>query len=211
VELELIFATAFALEIVFCAVPGAVTAEALRRGIDSGYHPALRVQLGSLIGDLVWAVIALVGLAVIFESVPVRMGLGLIGCLFMTYLAIKALAGARKGGMPEGVIDEGRSDFMTGVVLSTGNPFQLAFWLGIGATTIASIAPEPSMVHYVAFMLGFTIAGFLWCFFFAYVVSVGRRYVNERTFQAIQLICGLFLGYLAISMLMNTLRSVGFV
>jgi arginine exporter protein ArgO len=67
------------------------------------------------------------------------------------------------------------------------------------------------MVHYVAFMLGFTIAGFLWCFFFAYVVSVGRRYVNERTFQAIQLICGLFLGYLAISMLMNTLRSVGFV
>jgi threonine/homoserine/homoserine lactone efflux protein len=211
VELELIFATAFALEIVFCAVPGAVTAEALRRGIDSGYHSALRVQLGSLIGDLVWAVIALVGLAVIFESVPVRMGLGLIGCLFMMYLAIKALAGARKGGMPEGVTDEGRSDFMTGVVLSTGNPFQLAFWLGIGATTIASIAPEPSMVHYVAFMLGFTIAGFLWCFFFAYVVSVGRRYVNERTFQAIQLICGLFLGYLAISMLMNTLRSVGFV
>jgi chemosensory pili system protein ChpE len=209
VELELIFVTAFMLEIVYCAIPGAVTAEALRRGIGGGYRPALWVQLGSLIGDLVWAIIALVGLAVLFESVPIRLGLGLIGCLFMLYLAVKALADARKGGMPEGVQGPDRSDFMTGAVLSTSNPFQLAFWLGIGATTIAAIAPHPTMEHYLAFMVGFIIAGLLWCPFFAYVVSVGRRYVNERTFQAIQVICGIFLVYVGLNLLWATLDSIG--
>lgn len=208
-ELELIFVTAFVLEVVFCAIPGAVTAEALRRGINRGYTPALQVQLGSLIGDLIWAVMALVGLAVLFDSVPVRLGLGLIGCLFMLYLAVKAFAEARKGGMPEGVEGQDRGDFMTGVVLSTSNPFQMAFWLSIGATTIAAIAPNPAMEHYVAFMLGFTLAGFLWCFFFAYVVSLGRRFVNARTFQAIQVICGVFLAYVGLKMLWSTLVSIG--
>jgi chemosensory pili system protein ChpE len=211
VELELIFVTAFVLEIVYCAIPGAVTAEALRRGITSGYRPALWVQLGSLIGDLVWAVIALVGLAVLFESVPVRLGLGLIGCLFLLYLAVKALADARKGGMPTGTQGQDRGDFMTGVVLSTSNPFQLAFWLGIGATTIAAIAPQPTMGHYVAFMAGFLLAGLLWCPFFAYVVSVGRRFVNERTFRVIQLVCGIFLAYVGLNLLWSTLGSIGMI
>lgn len=210
-ELELIFATAFVLEVVYCAIPGAVTAEALRRGISGGYRPALWVQLGSLIGDLVWAVIALVGLAVLFESVPVRLGLGLIGCLFMLYLAVRALADAKKGGMPEGIDGPDRGDFMTGAVLSTSNPFQLAFWLGIGATTIASIAPHPTAWHYVAFMLGFTLAGLLWCPFFAYVVSAGRRFVTDRTFRAIQVICGVFLAYVGLSLLWSTLESIGMV
>lgn len=208
-ELELIFATAFVLEVIFCAIPGAVTAEALRRGISRGYRPALWIQLGSLIGDLVWAVIALVGLAVLFESVPVRLGLGLIGCLFMLYLAVRALADAKRGEMPEGIEGVERGDFMTGVVLSTGNPFQLAFWLGIGATTIASIAPHPAAEHYLVFMLGFAIGGFLWCFFFAYVVSVGRRFINARTFRIIQLVCGIFLAYVGLSLLWSTLESIG--
>ncbi len=210
-ELELIFATAFALEVVYCAIPGAVTAEALRRGISRGYRPALLIQLGSLIGDLVWAVIALVGLAVLFESVPVRLGLGLIGCLFMLYLAVKALADAKKGGMPETDVGMERGDFMTGVVLSTSNPFQLAFWLGIGATTIASIAPNPTAEHYIVFMLGFIIAGVLWCPFFAYIVSVGRRFINERTFRIIQVICGIFLAYVGLNLLWSTIDSIGMI
>ncbi|MDW5563520.1 MAG: LysE family transporter [Methanomassiliicoccus sp.] len=210
-ELEVLFATAFALEIVFCAIPGAVTAEALRRGITGGYRPALWVQLGSLIGDLIWAVIALVGLAVLFQSVPVRLGLGLIGCLFMLYLAVQSLMGARRGGMPGTTSEGDRSDFMTGVMLSTSNPFQLAFWLGIGATTIAAIVPNPAVEHYVVFLAGFTIAGFLWCPFFAYVVSVGRRFVNARTFQAIQLICGIFLAYVGLNLLWSTLASTGLI
>jgi threonine/homoserine/homoserine lactone efflux protein len=208
-ELELIFATAFVLEIIFCAIPGSITAEALRRGISRGFRPSLMVQIGSIVGDTVWAVIALVGLAFLVESQPVQLGLGLIGCAFLLYLAYSAFIEARKGGMPEPKPGQERGDLMTGVVLSLGNPFQVAFWLGIGATTIATIAPNPQASHYIAFMLGFEVAAVLWCFMFAYAVGYGRKYVTARTFQVIEVVCGIFLAYVGLSLLWSTLDATG--
>lgn len=210
-DLELIFLTVFVLEIIFCAIPGAITAEALRRGVSRGFRPSLLVQVGSIVGDTVWAVIALVGLAFLVESQPVRLGLGLIGCAFLLYLAWSSFTEARKGGMPETKPGQERGDFMTGVILSLGNPFQVAFWLGIGATTIAAIAPNPQISHYLAFMLGFELAAVLWCFIFAYLVGYGRKYVNARTFQIIEVICGIFLAYVGLNLLWSTLDSTGLI
>jgi threonine/homoserine/homoserine lactone efflux protein len=210
-ELELVFLTAFVLEIIFCAIPGAVTAEALRRGVSRGFRPSLLVQIGSIVGDTLWAVIALVGLAFLVESQPVRLALGIIGCAFLLYLAYSAFSEARKGGMPEAGTGKEHGDLTTGIVLSIGNPFQVAFWLGIGATTIAAIAPNPQASHYIAFMLGFELAAVLWCFMFAYVVGYGRKYVNARTFQVIEVVCGLFLTYVGLNMLWSTLDSTGLI
>jgi chemosensory pili system protein ChpE len=53
-----LFLASFALGLAFCAPPGAITAEALRRGLARGFRPALLVELGSLIGDATWALIA---------------------------------------------------------------------------------------------------------------------------------------------------------
>jgi chemosensory pili system protein ChpE len=210
-ELELIFVTAFVPEIVFCAIPGAITAESLRRGIGRGFRPALMVQIGSIVGDTAWAVIALVGLAFIVDNSIVRLGLGLAGCAFLLYLAYDAFTEARHGGMPEMRPGQERGDFMTGAILSLGNPFQMAFWLGIGASTIATIVPNPQAIHYVVFMLGFELAAVLWCFAFAYAVAYGRKYVTARTFQAIEIICCVFLLYVGLNLLWSTLASTGFV
>jgi threonine/homoserine/homoserine lactone efflux protein len=154
-------------------------------------------------------VIALVGLAFLFESIPVRLALGLFGAGFMLYLAGSAVQEAREGGLPQARAVTGRGDFMTGAALSLGNPFQVVFWLGIGATTIAALTPHPGGEHYAAFMIGFFLAGLLWCFIFAYIVSVGRRFVRPRTFQAIELVCAVFLTYLGITLLWSTLQSAG--
>jgi chemosensory pili system protein ChpE len=209
VDLEIIFITAILLEVAFCAIPGAITAEALRRGVGRGYRPALMVQIGSIVGDTTWMVVALVGLAFLVENAAIKLGIGLIGCLFLIYLAWSAFAEARQGRLPEPTEGLERGDFMTGVLLSLGNPFQVAFWLGIGGTTIAAMAPDPQPIHYAVFFTGFMIAAVGWCFFFAWVVAKGRRFVNVRTFQVIEVVCGLFLGYLGISMLWSTLVSVG--
>lgn len=86
-EMELIFLTAFIMEIIFCAIPGALTAEALRRGVQGGFRPALMVQIGAIIGDTLWVFIALFGLAFLFEGVLMQLGLGILGGSFMLYLA----------------------------------------------------------------------------------------------------------------------------
>lgn len=48
--------SAILLGLAFCAPPGAVTAEAIRRGVARGFGAALGIELGSLIGDAVWAI-----------------------------------------------------------------------------------------------------------------------------------------------------------
>ena len=52
---------AFLLGFIFNAAPGAVFAETVRRGMSGGYRVALSVQFGSLVGDAVWAILALPG------------------------------------------------------------------------------------------------------------------------------------------------------
>jgi len=63
-----LFTSSLLLGIVFCAPPGAIAAEAVRRGFAKGFRPALFVEFGSLVGDATWAIVALVGLAVLVQT-----------------------------------------------------------------------------------------------------------------------------------------------
>jgi chemosensory pili system protein ChpE len=45
-----------------------VTALALRRGLEKGFSAVLFLELGSLIGDATWAIIALVGAAILVQN-----------------------------------------------------------------------------------------------------------------------------------------------
>ncbi len=91
-----LFISSFILAIAFCAPPGVVTAETVRRGAARGFFPALFVQLGSLVGDTTWAIIALTGLAFIVQNNLAKIVLSLIGILLMLKLAWDAIKDARQ-------------------------------------------------------------------------------------------------------------------
>ena len=48
------------------------------------------------------------------------------------------------------------------------------------------------------------IAQVCWCFFFATLVEFGRRLLNQRVFRWINLVCAVFLGYMGIKLLLQT-------
>src|SRR5574338_1143074 len=92
-----LFISSFFLAIAFCAPPGVVTAETVRRGAARGFRPALLVQFGSLVGDTTWAIIALTGLAFLVQNNVAKIILSLIGILLMLKLAWGAIQEAREG------------------------------------------------------------------------------------------------------------------
>ena len=92
-----LFVSSFILAIAFCAPPGVITAETVRRGAARGFIPALFVQFGSLVGDTTWAIIALTGLAFIVQKDMAKIVLSLIGILLMLKLAWDAIQDARHG------------------------------------------------------------------------------------------------------------------
>ena len=200
--------SSFILAISFCAPPGVVTAETLRRGSARGFLSALYVQFGSLVGDTTWALIALTGLAFLIQNTIARTVLSLIGIILMLKLAWDAFKDARHGNglnVTEGASTRG--DFASGAVLSLGNPMNIVFWTGLGTTVFASITGGPEPIHFAIFFTGFLSGAILWCFVMAGLVAWGRQWMTTSFFRFVNATCGLILFYFAFQLGLQTVQS----
>ncbi len=263
-----LFLTSLWVGIVFCAPPGAITAEAIRRGAARGFRPALLVEFGSLVGDATWAALALLGLAFVVQNAGMQAALALVGAGLLLYLARSALkdahaATAQPGalafltdlawgglavvglvwliqGAPATISTQGGwlpwvlgavlfvagwqrsgravphalpqahggatgSDFATGAALSLGNPWNIVFWVGIGAKQLAALE-NPQWSDHLTFFSGFMAGAVVWCFFMAGLIGFGRRFVTPTFFRRVNLVCGLLLGFFALQLLAETFR-----
>jgi chemosensory pili system protein ChpE len=201
--------SSFILAISFCAPPGIITAETVRRGSARGFIPALYVQVGSLVGDTTWAVIALTGLAFLIQNNIAKTILSLIGIILMSKLAWDAFKDARNGrGLDVSVSASAHGDFASGAFLSLGNPLNIVFWTGLGTTVFASITGSPQPIHFAIFFVGFLAGAILWCFFMAGLVAWGKQWMTQNFFRGINFTCGLALVYFAIQLGLQTAQSL---
>ena len=196
------------LGIAFSAPPGVVTAEAVRQGIKGGFWAAFLVELGSMAGDAIWAIIALTGGAVLVQNRVVQTSLGLAGAIFMLTLAILAFRDAARIKIPEITETTQNSNLLHGLLLSLGNPFSIAFWLSVGSTIIPNLIAHPILIHYVLFFLSFMLGVLMWGFILAGLISRGRKYLKPLFFRWVNILCGLFLGWFAVQTGWNYLRVI---
>ncbi len=193
--------SSFILAIAFCAPPGVITAETIRRGTARGFVPALLVQFGSLVGDTTWATIALTGLAFIVQNNIAKAILSLAGVVLMLKLAWDALKDARLGKELDMAASRSqRGEFANGAFLSLGNPLNIVFWTGLGTTVFSSISGKPQPVHFAIFFAGFLGGAVLWCFFMAGLIAWGRRFVTPTFFRWVNFFCAIALGFFAVQL-----------
>jgi len=204
-----LFISSFILAIAFCAPPGVVMAETIRRGAARGFFPALFVQFGSLVGDTTWAIIALTGLAFIVQNNVARIILSLIGILLMLKLAWDAIKDARanKELAATNPSASNRGDFASGAFLSLGNPMNIVFWTGLGTTVFSSITGQPQPIHFAIFFAGFLSGAVFFCFFLAGLVAWGRNYLTPLFFRWVNLVCGLALAFFAFQLGWRLIQS----
>jgi len=198
-----LFLASFVLAIAFCAPPGVVTAETVRRGAARGFIPALFVQFGSLIGDTTWAIIALTGLAFIVQNNTAKAILSLLGIVLMLKLAWDAFKDAHHGKELEPTSSARgakRGDFANGAFLSLGNPLNIVFWTGLGSTVFTSLSERPKPIHFAIFFAGFLGGAVLWCFFMAGLIAWGRKFVTRTFFRWVNLSCGIVLSFFALQL-----------
>ncbi len=201
--------SSFILAISFCAPPGIITAETVRRGSARGFIPALYVQFGSLVGDTTWAIIALTGLAFLIQNPIAKTILSLIGILLMLKLAWDAFKDAREGkGLNDSVSASTRGDFASGAFLSLGNPLNIVFWTGLGTTVFASIAGGPQPIHFAVFFTGFLAGAIVWCFVMAGLVAWGKQWMTKNFFRWVNLVCSITLVYFAFQLGLQTAQSL---
>lgn len=204
-----LFLSSFILAIAFCAPPGVITAETVRRGAARGFVPALFVQFGSLVGDTTWAILALTGLALIVQNNVAKILLSLVGILLMLKFAWGAIQDARLGKAPDtSSLKSTRGDFTNGAFLSLSNPMNIVFWTGLGTTVFASISGKPQPSDFAVFFAGFLGGAILWCFVMAGLVAWGRKFVTAAFFRWVNFVCAIVLGYFALQLGLNLLRNL---
>lgn len=197
--------SAVGLGIAYAAAPGAVNTEALRRGVTQGAHATFLVEAGSLIGDSLWAILGLTGVAILAHALAAQIVLGIAGGCFllrMGWLALHEAFLQRTSSSASSL--SSRGNFGTGVVFGLANPVGLAFWSGLGTSVIAAGAHG---VAFVAFFLGFFLGAAAWCLSITLAMRLGRRWVGPRAFRWVNLFCGLILAYFGIEVLWTTALS----
>jgi chemosensory pili system protein ChpE len=173
-----------------------------------GFRPALFVQFGSLVGDITWSLIALMGLAFLVQNNTARITLGMLGIFLLLKLAWDALNAARTNTELQSSPASERGDFATGALLSLSNPFNIIFWTGIGATAFSGISGTPQLPHFITFFLAFMTAAVLWCFLMAGLVAWGKQWMTQNFFRWVNLICGVVLIYFAVQLGVQLAQSL---
>ncbi len=193
-----VIAIGMIMGVAFAAPPGVVTAETLRRGLRGGFGHALSVQVGSLIGDASYALIALAGVAAFLQTPLAQVLFGSAGVLFLLYLAwqsLKTSAGWQSAN--DKTAGNYREAFLSGMLLSLTNPWAIAFWISLGGSFVALGLKAATDIPWVfaSFMLG-TLA---WSFVIAGLIERGRHWLSPQLFRITSIACGLLLAAFAVS------------
>ena len=203
-----LFLSTIALGVAYCATPGAVNAEALRQGMARGFWAALLVQLGSLIGDTLWAIVALSGTAYLVRNAPLQVVLGIAGGCFLLRLAYVSLKDAWRGVPIQEAAESMRGTFETGAFFSLTNPTALVFWVGIGGGIVSTASSHPRAGTFVTFMAGFELGAVCWCVCSAILIAWGRRHAGNRVLRWVNGVCGTLLGYFGLRVLWRGLSGL---
>jgi threonine/homoserine/homoserine lactone efflux protein len=208
--------------IAFAAPPGAVTAETIRRGVRGGFAIAFGVQLGSLIGDATYAILALGGLAALAENYTMQIALGAFGAMFLMYLAWSSFQSARLVDLPVVAAHPGsqgrwsrdfdsthqQDAFLSGLTLSLTNPWAIAFWLSLGGGLASLGLTGASGLQNAMFFSSFMLGSALWALILSIIIARVRGWIRPVVFRAISILCGLALGAFGLIAASHVIGSV---
>jgi chemosensory pili system protein ChpE len=175
-----LFISAFFLGLVFNAAPGAVFAETVRQGVRGGYRAALQVQLGSLVGDALWAILGLVGIGLLLQAESLRLPVGIAGIIYLLWLSYDSWRASNlEFGTQVNPTAAQKGALKAGVLLSVTNPQNIAYWAALGSAMGAVGVSEPSAAQYAVFFAGFMGSSIVWSF--ACAALVARLFRNASS------------------------------
>jgi chemosensory pili system protein ChpE len=166
--------------------------ETIRRGLRGGFGPALRVQLGSIIGDVLWCALALLGLSPLTQLPWVRAGLGVAGVGALLTLGALGIRDAFRVLAAPTAEAPGprRGAFRSGLAISMANPMAVGYWLSVGGALVAAGVVGATAAQTASFVAGFVGGALAWAFAAAFAVRWGKRIMTPLLFRAVTFTCG---------------------
>ena len=194
-----------ALGFSIAAPPGPVTALSARETASRSWQAGWLVFLGATASDGVFFVLTFYGLAR-FVTPADRRVLFVLGGVLMLYLAVSTVRKARRreaAFSPSNRLARssvGRSPFFLGLAIGLTNPYQLGWWIAIGAGMVAQFGGSVAV--------GFFVGIISWTVIFTAIVHAGvSRYLRLSpliAYGSAALMAAFALWFLAVGILTTT-------
>jgi len=208
--MEMYFA-GFALCLSACLDLGVVNVATIKRGLDAGWRAALALSLGSAFGDLTYAALSMLGLALVLAEPHVRVFFWLGGTAVLGYLAVSmSLETWRPKARPvSGDASETtshRRDFFRGMALALSSPSLIVWFASAGGAVIAGIYSHSQTPPYV-FLAGFFSCSVTWAVFMALLSGKARHMLGQTALRAFSGASAAIFAVLAVKVFLDGLAA----
>ncbi|MBM3117190.1 LysE family translocator [Jeongeupia naejangsanensis] len=208
-----VFITGFLLSLSLCLDIGIVNVAMIDSSLKHGRRSGLLVGLGSCFGDLVYAVLSLVGMSILLQFKAVQWITWLVGGTLLLWLAVKMAREAwRSAKQPSQSTDAAsrphpRQLFNRGLMLALASPSSILWFAAVGGALIAN-ATDGSAGSAARFLCGFFAGGLAWSSFIVMTAHHGGRTLGPRFIQGCHLVSAVLYLYFAVLVLSNGARTL---
>lgn len=162
------------------------------------------VQLGSLVGDALWAILGLAGAAALLTQPQLRIPITLAGCLVLVILGAQGIYAAVRrteataSQSPATTSHPLRGPVVAGALMSLSNVWNVVYWGGAGGAVAGALGEDAPLSSLMIFFSAFMVSSLLWCFICAGFIAGLRRAMNITWTRVIEAGSGVALIVMAV-------------
>jgi len=170
----------------------AVMAKTLRDGV----HQALNLSLGAVVMDVLYVLVAMLGISVFIDLPIARFVLGLIGFFLLIYYGLRSILTKRHhiepppNGNTNGPQKKFHSAFFVGIALYLSNPTFLAYWIAVAGVVHGHGLVAVETFANVLFAVGVGTGTALWFYGVIRAVHHQRHVLKVSTIQRLTQVAG---------------------
>jgi threonine/homoserine/homoserine lactone efflux protein len=179
--------------------PGPVTAATLGKGSQTPHAGAL-IAVGHGLVEVPVMVAVLFGIRGLVEVPAVRLGVTVLGAIFLVFMAIGMLRSSRQSEISPAHV--AGSPLAIGVLLTLGNPYFFIWWTTIGATLVLR-SVDFGFWGFVVLAASHWLCDFVWYYFLSAVSFKGSRLLGRRFHRAVFVVSGILLAVFAVKLLLD--------
>lgn len=190
-------------------MPGPMLSVTIAESYKKGFWAGPLIVLGHAIPEFILMLLFSLGLNQFIKNDIVVGIIGVLGGLFLGWLAVRIFLEVRQGISIDlsAKTDIGWGPTVAGIWTSVSNPGWILWWATIGARYIL-LSLDQGILGLVFFFVGHVMADLIWYSLVSFFVSRGRGRISDRVYHVMLYACSLMVLVFSVLFTLNGILTL---